>query len=322
MSETTVLLTGATGFVGSYLFPQLAKEGRRVRCVTRNRDQALQKWPDREWVEADAADRGQLERALEGCDAAYYLMHGMAEGDADFRKKEAQNAQGFAAAAAAAGVGRIIYLGGVAPLDVASEHLRSRLEVGEALRSGSVKALELRASMIVGHGSLSWLIVRDLAARLPIMILPRWLRSRTEPVGIDDVVVALVRSLEIPLPLSCWFDIPGPEAMAGREILERTAAVIGIRKPAMLEVPVLTPWLSSHWVRYVTRADWSVAREVVLGLGSDLLAQDNRFWTLIGHRELIPFNEMAQRALDAEASEPPVPGGWAAIERWVARMNG
>src|SRR5690606_32619585 len=127
--------------------------------------------------------------------------------------------------AADARLSPILYLVGIAPQGRASEHLRSRLEVGEALRAGKVPTVELRASMIIGHKSLSWLIVRDLAARLPAMVLPRWLHSRTEPVGIDDVVVALVRALEIDARSSVDFDLPGPEVMTGREILERAARV-------------------------------------------------------------------------------------------------
>ena len=141
-------------------------------------------------------------RALDGCGAALYLVHGIGEGpDRHYQGRERAAASTFAQAAAQAGVGRIVYLGGVAPPrgHGGSEHLRSRLDVGEALRAGRVQTIELRASMIVGFGSLSWLIVRDLAARLPVMVLPRWLKSRTQPVAIDDVVIALVRALDLPL---------------------------------------------------------------------------------------------------------------------------
>ncbi len=203
----------------------------------------------------------------------------------------------------------------MAPTGPGSEHLRSRLDVGEALRAGPVPAIELRASMIVGHGSLSWLIVRDLAARLPLMILPRWLKSRTQPVAIDDVVISLVRALDLPLEASAWFDIPGPGILSGREILEETSRVMGLARPRMISVPFLTPRLSSLWVRFVTRARWSVAREVVIGLTEDLLAHDDRFWQLIDHQRLSTFAEAARRALDAERAEGPVPGLWGALER-------
>ena len=160
-------------------------------------------------MEADLDSGAGLERALEGCGAAYYLVHGMGEG-AGFREREVRAAERFAAVAGAAGVERIVYLGGIAPAGPPSEHLLSRLEVGEALRGGPVPALELRASMIVGQGSLSWLMVRDLAARLPAMVLPRWLRSQTEPVAVEDVVAALVGGLRLPLAQSASYDLPGP----------------------------------------------------------------------------------------------------------------
>ena len=241
-------------------------------------------------------------------------MHGIGEG-ADYQKREVMAASTFSKAAATAGVERIVYLGGVAPTGTGSEHLRSRLDVGEALRSGPVKTIELRASMIVGYGSLSWLIVRDLAARLPVMVLPRWLKSRTQPVAIDDVVIALVQALDLPLEASAWFDVPGPITLSGKEILEETARVMGLKHPRMFEVPFLSPRLSSLWVRFVTRAKWSVAREVVVGLTEDLLAQDDRFWELVGHPHRLAFAEAARLALAAERCQGPVPGIWGAIER-------
>lgn len=312
--ERALLLTGATGFVGGAVRPALARAGWRVRCMTRDVARAQQRAPALEWVQGDVADPASCARALAGCQAALYLVHGIGEG-ADYHRHEVGAAATFAKAAAAAGLERIVYLGGVAPTGAGSDHLRSRLDVGDALRAGSVQTLELRASMIVGHGSLSWLIVRDLAARLPLMVLPRWLKSRTQPVAIDDVLTALVRALDLPLATSAWFDIPGPATLSGKEILEQTAAVMGLRHPRTVEVPLLSPRLSSLWVRFVTRAQWSVAREVVVGLTEDLLARDDRFWQLIGHPQRLPFAEAAGLALAAERADPLAPGVWGAIER-------
>jgi uncharacterized protein YbjT (DUF2867 family) len=309
-----ILLTGATGFVGGAVRPALAARGWKVRALTRDAARARPTAPLLDWAEGDVGDEASVTRALEGCQAALYLVHGMGAG-AGFHEREVASAESFARAAANAGVERLVYLGGVAPRGAGSEHLRSRLEVGAVLRKGSVKTLELRASMIVGHGSLSWLIVRDLAARLPVMVLPRWLESRTEPVAIDDVVVALVRALDLPLEESASFDLPGPETLSGQEILERTASVLGLRKPRMLGVPLLTPRLSSLWVRFVTRARWSVAREVVVGLTEDLLAKDDSFWQLIHHPQRLTFLEAAERALEIEYQDQPVPGPWGVIER-------
>ncbi|MEO8481604.1 MAG: NAD(P)H-binding protein [Acidobacteriota bacterium] len=316
----TVLLTGATGFVGRAAFAGLERAGWTVRCAARDAARAAARWPERHWVALDVADAEATARALDGCEAALYLVHGMSAHAGDFRRQELDQARTFAKAADRAGLRRIVYLGGVVAADAdASEHLRSRQEVGEELRAGPVSAIELRASMIIGHGSLSWLIVRDLAARLPIMVLPRWLESRTQPVAIADVTVALERSLDLVVDGSAWFDVPGPETLSGRTILERTAAVLGARKPVMIEVPFLSPRLSSHWVRFVTRAEWSVAREVVLGLKTDLLAHDDRFWTLIGHTQLLTFDEAARKAVADEQADGPVPGVWGIVERMLTR---
>ena len=314
MKERSLLLTGATGFVGSTARPALAASGWRVRCLTRDAARARTREPALDWVQGDVGDPASCGRALAGCQAALYLVHGIGEGP-DYLRHEVTAASNFARAAAVAGVERIVYLGGVAPSGPASEHLRSRLEVGEALRAGPVKTVELRASMIVGHGSLSWLIVRDLAARLPIMVVPRWLKSRTQPAAIDDVVIALVRALDLPVEASAWFDIPGPDTLSGQEILAQTARVIGLEPPRTIEVPLLTPRLSSLWVHFVTRAKWSVAREVVIGLTQDLLARDDRFWRLIDHPQRLPFAEAARRALAAEPGHERASGAWGIIER-------
>lgn len=314
-----VLVTGATGFVGRNVWPSLEREGHEVVGLTRDAARAHDRWPEREWRQGDVADEERTAAALSGCDGAYYLVHGMAEGRGEFETRELDAARSFARAAARAGVRRIVYLGGIAPYHRVSEHLRSRLRVGEALRQGPVPAIELRASMIVGHGSLSWLMVRDLAARLPAMVLPRWLKSRTQPLAIQDVVAALTAAMGVPVAGGAWFDLPGPETLSGRAILERTAEAMGLRRPIVLEVPVLSPWLSSHWIRFVTRAEWAVAREVVVGLADDMLAADDRFWQFTGRTQRITFGEAARRALAAEREEGPIPGFWGAVERTVAR---
>lgn len=301
--------------MGVALYPALIDAGWQVRCMSRDPARAQKRWPERDWVAGDVGDAAACERALAGCEAALYLVHGMGEGG-DYHEREVEAARTFASAAGRAGVRRIVYLGGVAPGgEGGSEHLRSRRDVGEALRAGPVTTVELRASMIVGHGSLSWLMVRDLAARLPFMVLPTWLKSRTQPVAVSDVLRALVSALTIEVTESTWFDIPGPETLSGKEILERSAEVMGLGRPSMVEVPLLTPRLSSLWVRFVTRAEWSVAREVVVGLTEDLLAADERFWELAGHPPRVPFAEAARRALAAEQPEGPMPGPWGVVER-------
>jgi uncharacterized protein YbjT (DUF2867 family) len=294
------LATGATGFIGRALVPALRARGWKVVAASRRPPRSQKDAAGVEWRTCDVLRPETLPAALAGAHVAYYLVHSMGGGHADFRRLERRAAEAFAAAARGAGVERIVYLGGPAPRGRPSEHLRSRLDVGEILRAGPVPALELRASMVIGSGSASWQIVRDLAMRLPVMVLPRWLESRTRPVALEDVVAALVAAAEVPLRRSAWFDLPGPETMTGRQILERIAALRG-RRLLAAGVPLLTPQLSALWLKLVTRADYSLARELVLGLRQDLLPKNDRFWKLIGHTRLVPFDEAARRAL---ASEP------------------
>ncbi len=311
-SPGRLLLTGGTGFVGARLYPVLVEAGWEVRCLTRNPTRARERFGDRGWIAGDAGDPAALGAAMSGCRAAYYLVHGMGEQVADFHKLECETARNFATSAAAAGLERLVYLGGFRPQGPTTPHLQSRLDVGEILRSGSVPAIELRASMIIGEGSLSWLMVRDLAARLPAMVLPRWLKSRTQPLAVDDLMVALRAALSLPAAGGVWFDLPGPETLSGHQILVRTAHALGLSPPVTVEVPVLSPWLSSHWIRFVTRAEWGVAREIVIGMASDFLAEDARFWDLIGHAPM-PFDDAARRAI-AEAPRGPLPGFWGWVE--------
>jgi len=294
----TVLVTGATGFVGGALTAELSRRGFRVVAASR-RPSTRTASSGVEWRTCDLLDSSTLDAAFAGIQVAYYLVHSMGAGTSAYGELERRAAQAFAEAAARAHVQRIVYLGGPAPPGLPSEHLRSRLAVGEILRAGSVPAVELRASMVIGRGSASWQIVRDLAVRLPVMVLPRWLNSRTRPVALADVVAALVGAADMPLEHSQWFDVPGPEILSGQQILERIARLRG-RRFLALKVPFLTPQLSALWLRLITRTDFSLARELVLGLKEDLLPRDARFWALIGHTELVSFDDAARHALASE----------------------
>ena len=310
-----VLVTGATGFVGRALLPALVAAGDEVRAGTRRPAPSVQKpWT---WVACDVAQASTLPAALEGVECAFYLVHGMAAGEGDFTETERKAAHAFALAAHEAGCKRIVYLGGVAPKGKPSKHLASRLQVGEILRAGPVPAVELRAAMIVGTGGASWQIVRDLATRLPLMILPRWLDSKSCPVGLDDVVRALVDARGVSLEGSAWFDLPGPEVLSGRDVLVRVAELRG-RRLRCLRVPVLTPALSAMWLRLVTRTDYQIARELVMGLTGDLLPRDARYWEVTQHGPLLSFDEAARAALDAERRAPGVRGLAGEIEERVA----
>jgi uncharacterized protein YbjT (DUF2867 family) len=313
-----VLVTGATGFVGQALLPALVRSGVEVRATSR-RARAADGLVS--WVQCDVSSREDLSRALAGVDAAYFLVHGMGGGVSDYATHEAETARVFSEVAAAQGVSRIVYLGGVAPERAPSVHLQSRLAVGEVLRAGRVPTLELRASMIVGAGSASWKLVRDLAFRLPAMVLPKWTRSATCPVAIDDVVRALVAAKDVPLPASAWFDLPGPEVLTGAEVLLRLATFSGRVVPSV-PVPLLSPSLSSWWLKLVTGADFSLARELVLGFTSDLLPRDDRYWTLIGAPPRLSFDEMVRRALVQERSPPTVTGVLGETAEFLVRVVG
>jgi uncharacterized protein YbjT (DUF2867 family) len=302
-----VLLTGATGFVGRHLHPVLVREGYQVRGASRDPHAAEQRLPGRRFCRLDLGDRSSIAAALAGCDAAVYLVHAMAQSDphGDYEEAERRMASEFLAEAERAGIQRIVYLGGVRPSGHVSRHLRSRLATGEILRSGSIPTIELQASMIIGPGSESWRIVRDLAMRLPVMILPRWLESRTEPIAIDDVTFALARALEIDTDESLVEALPGPEILSCRAILERVAALRDI-EPRMLEIPLLTPRLSSYWIRLVTRADQRIATELVEGLAEDLLTSPDgppSFWRRFPEHRRHGFDDAAELALRAEARE-------------------
>ena len=293
-----VLLTGATGFVGRHLHPWLLSRGFRVAGATRHPEQARERDPEREYRALDVHDDNSVRAALEGMDAAIYLIHSMAD-SADYARLELRAAERFARAAADAGLSRVVYLGGARPRGPVSQHLQSRLETGEILRSGPVPTVELQASMIIGAGSESFRMVRDLSARLPVMLLPRWLETRSQPIALEDVLVALTHALDVPLSGSAAYALPGPEVLSARQILERTSHMLGM-DARMWGVPFVTPRLSSYWITLITRADSHVSRELVEGLRSDLIAPDEGFWrTLPGHR-LVPFDEAVRRALLGE----------------------
>lgn len=314
----TVVVAGATGFVGSHLVEHLLATGWTVRCGTRRPVEAAARWPDRTWVRLDLDDPASVDAAFAGASHVVHLVHHMGDARGDLVARERDGATVLARAAAAAGVARIVYLGAPVPPDSASAHLLARQATGEVLRAGVVPCVELRASMIVGVGSESWRIVRDLALRLPVMVLPTWLRSRTQPIGIHDVVAALARCLVDERVPAGIHDLPGPEILSARDILLRTAAADG-RSPATVGVPVLTPALSSTWIRLVTRADMGIARKLVDGLATDLIMPGDGLYALCPDLPRTRFDDVARATIAAEGEVDTAMGRW--WERTARRLT-
>jgi uncharacterized protein YbjT (DUF2867 family) len=309
-----LLLTGATGFVGRHLDAALAETDWEVVRATRDRSKASRPG----WIYLDVEDTASIGPAMKGCDAAVYLIHSI-DDSSDYPEREARSAQAFVEAAEAEGIRRVVYLGGVAPAGKASRHLRSRLHTGEILRSGSVSTVELRCGLIIGAGGSSWMMVRDLAARLPAMLLPRWLQFSSWPVWIEDVIVAIVAALDLPTAKSAWYDVPGPERMTHADFLSRVAKSMG-KDPRLVGVPVITPTLSSYWIALVTRADLALARELVQGLQSDLDPSGEVFWDMLDAESPTEFQTAVYQALEDEAAaSTPTPK---LVRRMLARLRG
>jgi uncharacterized protein YbjT (DUF2867 family) len=252
VSQGNILLTGATGYVGGRLLPLLVEDGWQVRCLARQREHLLSRVPAGvEVVQGDLLDAASLVSALQGVAAAYYLVHSMGA-TGDFETLDRQAAENFGAAAKTAGVRRIIYLGGLGEADGnLSAHLRSRQQVGEMLRTSGVPVVEFRASIILGSGSLSFEMIRALVERLPVMVMPRWVRVKAQPIAIGDVLAYLKAALSLGTPGGVTFEIGGPDQVSYAELMREYARQRGLRR-LMLPVPFLTPQLSSLWLGLVT----------------------------------------------------------------------
>ena len=304
MSEPKLcLVTGATGYVGGRLVPELLRAGYRVRVLART-PQKLRDVPWAGQVEVaagDAEDAAAVAAAMSGVDVAYYLMHSIQEG-AGLEAAELRVVQVFGRAAREAGVGRIVYLGGLAP-DVPpaemSPHMRSRFAVGEELRSSGVPTVEFRASVIIGSGSASFEMLRYLTERLPAMTTPRWVRQQTQPIAIRDILRYLVLAAELPPEVSRAFDVGGPQVLTYEEMMQRYAAVAGLRKRLIIPVNVLSPGLSSHWVNLVTPVPRAIARPLVQSLRHPAVAREHDIaqWIPDPAEGLLPFDEAVRLAL-------------------------
>lgn len=305
MNKQTILLTGATGFIGGRLLRRLTDKGYIVRCLVRSTSKFLHRFPDPPaggLFEGDLVRGTGLAEALQGVDASYYFVHSMGsenqEKTSEFADRDRIAAENFLRAAEDAGTNRIIYLSGLGDhrADL-STHLSSRQEVGQILASGSVAATELRAGVIMGAGGASFEIIRYLVERLPVIAAPMWICTRCQPIAVDNVLDYLVGCLQVPQTAGHVFEICGPEQLSYKELLQKYAQVRGLKR-LILPMPVLPPRLSSYWVQLVTSMPSSLVLPLIEGLKNAVICQDERI------QELIPLQRISlQEAIRTALAE-------------------
>ena len=307
---TRSLVTGATGYIGSRLVPELLDAGHTVRALVRDEGKARQHpWADDvELAVGDATSDDDVRQAMQGVDVLYYLLHSIDTGG-DFGATEREIAERFARAAEDAGVRRIVYLGGMIPEDEElSEHLASRKEVGDVLLSSRVPATVLQAGVVIGSGSASFEMLRHLTERLPVMVTPTWVSTRIQPIAVEDVLRYLAGSADMPDDVNRRFDVGGPDVLTYLDLMQRFAAVSGLPRRRIVKVPVLSPGLSSHWVGLVTPVPASLARPLVESLRNTVVAGDDDVKELVPDPPggLLDFDTAVERALTSTA--PPAAG--------------
>lgn len=296
-SPQKILLTGATGFIGRRLLHGLARQDLAVNCLVRSPRKLEGRLPEGRvrLYEGDLLDEQTLAPAFEGVDAAYYLVHSMGGGQKGFAERDRRAAQHFVAAAAQAGVDRIIYLGGLGEAeDQLSEHLASRREVADILGRRGVRLTVLRAATIIGAGGAPFEMIRYLVERLPVMVCPRWLYTRSQPIAVDNAVDYLIGCLHRPETADDTFDIGGPEILSYFEMIRKYGAVRGLH-PLVVPVPVLTPRLSSYWVDLVTPVPSGIVKSLIDGLKTEAVCRDHRI------RERIPLDLIPMEAAICQA---------------------
>ncbi len=297
-----ILVTGATGFVGSRLVPELLAVGHDVTVLVRDAASydpppAAEDSTEFDVVEGDLLEPKSLSASALSADVAYYLVHSMHAGK-DFAERDRNAAQNFIDLADQGGIDRIIYLGGLGEeREQLSAHLRSRREVELVLAESEASLTTLRAAIVIGRGSASFEMIRQLASRLPVMITPRWVRTNCQPIAIDDVLAYLVGVLNCPETAGDTYEIGGPDVLTYADILRRTAELLG-RRLWIIPVPVLTPELSSYWVGLMTDVPATVARPLIVGLQNPVVVQDTRLQELLAV-DRTPFDDAVARALSS-----------------------
>ncbi|HTY20011.1 MAG TPA: NAD(P)H-binding protein [Geobacteraceae bacterium] len=298
--DGTVLVTGATGFIGKRLVKALVEEGYNARCMVRRHDVVLPEGATA--VTGDLLVPAGLDPVFRGIDTAFYLVHSMGGGRAGFERRDRQAAEYFTAAAEKAGVRRVIYLGGLGETGPnLSEHLASRLEVAQILMKGAFKTTFLRAPVIIGAGGSSYEMIRHMVERLPMMITPRWVSTRTQPIAVADVIGYLVGCLREERTAGETLDIGGPEILSYREMMERFAAIEG-KSVLIIPIPFLSLKLSSYWIGLITPVKPSIAMPLIEGVRNEMVCRDQRI------RELVPikltgFDEAIRIALGEEKDQ-------------------
>jgi uncharacterized protein YbjT (DUF2867 family) len=299
-SAGTVLVTGATGFIGARLVKALLAEGYTVRCLVRRPDAVLP--PGATVAVGDLLEPARLDAAFRGVDTAYYLVHSMGGGRAGFERRDRQAAEYFNNAAEKAGVRRVIYLGGLGETgEGLSEHLASRMEVAQILKKGTFLTTVLRAPVIIGSGGASYEMIKALVEKLPVMITPRWVSTRCQPIAVSDVISYLVGCLKEERTAGDTFDIGGPEILSYRDMMERFARIEG-RSLLILPVPFLSLKLSSYWLGMFTPVSPSVAMPLIEGVRNEMVCLDLRIRGLVP-LQLTGFDEAIRIALEEEKNQ-------------------
>ena len=306
-SSMHALVAGATGFIGGVLVRRLLADDAHVRALVRDRERArgkLAEDPRLELFVGDVLEPATLDGAGAGIDVAYYLVHSMGRGEGgDFEEREARSARAFAQMCAKAGVGRIVYLGGLGD-EPGSKHLRSRDATARMLAEHGPPLTYFRAGMVVGAGSESYRTLRHLVARLPVMIAPRWLSTPTQPIDIDDVVEYLATAPRVQASAGREVQIGSPDVLPYSAMLDRMATALGRRHRPKIPVPLLTPRLSSLWIGLVTPVDTRVARPLIEGLSTETVVTDPSGAALFGVSP-IGFDESLRKAVLAERAGEP-----------------